>query len=172
MVARKIKNPREFRNKMGVKLNEYLTNPSHGHNLEIGIYNYALKECDERVVVKKWSNPLFVEIYLNRLKTVLTNITNPYLLNLLQTESIKPHEIAFMTHQQMNPEKWEKIILAKTKRDVNKFEVTMKASTDTFKCKKCGKNNCVYDAVQTRSADEATTLFVTCLDCGCRFKKN
>ena len=113
MVARKIKNPKEFRNKMGEKLNEYLTNPSHGNNLEIGIFNYALKECDERVVVKKWSNPLFVEIYLSRLKTVLTNITNPYLLNLIQTESIKPHEIAFMTHQQMNPDKWEKIILAK-----------------------------------------------------------
>lgn len=167
-----IENPEQFRNNVQEKLNKYLNNSIHCKNLEKGIFNYALKESDARVVVKKWSNPYFVCIYLDRLKSVINNLSNPHLLNLIQSESIRAHELAFMTHQQMMPDKWESIISAKHKRDLNKFEITLKASTDTFKCKKCGKNNCIYDAVQTRSADEATTLFVTCLDCGCRFKKN
>ena len=37
---------------------------------------------------------------------------------------IKSQEIAFMTHQEMYPEKWEEAIKAKNIRDKNKFEQT------------------------------------------------
>uniref|UniRef100_A0A8R1YGH9 Transcription elongation factor S-II n=1 Tax=Pristionchus pacificus TaxID=54126 RepID=A0A8R1YGH9_PRIPA len=37
-------------------------------------------------------------------------------------------------------------------------------------CGKCGKKNCTYTQLQTRSADEPMTTFVFCMECGNRWK--
>uniref|UniRef100_A0A1I7WW80 Transcription elongation factor S-II n=1 Tax=Heterorhabditis bacteriophora TaxID=37862 RepID=A0A1I7WW80_HETBA len=42
--------------------------------------------------------------------------------------------------------------------------------SDMFKCGKCGKKNCTYTQLQTRSSDEPMTTFVFCLECGNRWK--
>jgi len=42
--------------------------------------------------------------------------------------------------------------------------------TDMLKCGKCKKNNCTYNQIQTRSADEPMTTFVLCNECGNRWK--
>jgi transcription elongation factor S-II len=39
------------------------------------------------------------------------------------------------------------------------------ANTTDFTCFKCKKNNCTYYQLQTRSADEPMTTFVTCVNC-------
>jgi transcription elongation factor S-II len=44
------------------------------------------------------------------------------------------------------------------------------AETDQFKCGRCGKRRCKYFQLQTRSADEPMTTFVTCVNCGNRWK--
>lgn len=44
------------------------------------------------------------------------------------------------------------------------------ASTDMFKCSKCKQRKCTYYQLQTRSADEPMTTFVTCCHCGNRWK--
>jgi len=44
------------------------------------------------------------------------------------------------------------------------------SSTDQFKCGKCGKRKCTYYQMQTRSADEPMTTFVTCTNCNNRWK--
>ncbi|GHP06944.1 hypothetical protein PPROV_000568800 [Pycnococcus provasolii] len=44
------------------------------------------------------------------------------------------------------------------------------ATTDAFKCGKCGKRKCAYTQAQTRSADEPMTTFVTCMNCNNRWK--
>ncbi|RAL54945.1 hypothetical protein DM860_013641 [Cuscuta australis] len=44
------------------------------------------------------------------------------------------------------------------------------ASTNAFKCGKCGKRECTYFQLQTRSADEPMTTFVTCANCDNRWK--
>jgi transcription elongation factor S-II len=38
-----------------------------------------------------------------------------------------------------------------------------------MKCGKCGKKNCTYNQLQTRSADEPMTTFVMCNECGNRY---
>ncbi|XP_059300909.1 transcription elongation factor TFIIS-like [Lycium ferocissimum] len=45
-----------------------------------------------------------------------------------------------------------------------------KASTDKFKCGRCGKNQTTYYQMQTRSADEPMTTYVTCVNCDNRWK--
>ena len=39
-----------------------------------------------------------------------------------------------------------------------------------FTCFKCKSNKCTFYQLQTRSADEPMTTFVTCLNCGNRWK--
>jgi transcription elongation factor S-II len=168
---RTISNPEQFRLNIRNKINEILNNQNQSDNLEKGIYNWALKESTTRKVVKKWDNLYFIEIYQNHLRSIYINLkNNPKLLNLIQSGEMKAHEIAFMTHQEMKPEKWEALIDRLAKLNKNKFEVNLQAATDTFTCRKCKSKKCTYTQVQTRSADEPMTTFVSCIDCGCRWK--
>jgi transcription elongation factor S-II len=170
MPMRKVENPDEFRNNIKNKLNEFFKNEKNSSNLEKGIFNYALKEATRRKVIKKWDNPFFVQLYYDRLWSIYSNLKNPDLVELVNNETIKAHTIAFMTHQEMLPEKWKELIDAKIKRDKHKFENNIEAATDTFTCRKCHKNQCTYYQMQTRSADEPMTTFVQCISCGNRWK--
>jgi transcription elongation factor S-II len=170
MTSRKIANPEQFRLNIRGKLNLILENEKHSSNLEKGIFNYALKEATNRKVVKKWDNQYFVQIYLDRLRSIYLNLKNPEILEQIKSETIQAHSVAFMTHQEMQPDKWKELIEAKIIKDKNKFEINVEASTDTFTCRKCKSNKCTYYLQQTRSADEATTIFVQCLTCGQKWK--
>ena len=143
----------------------------HANNLEKGIYNWAVKEATNKRVVKKWDNQFFVQIYLDHLRSVYTNLNNEKLLQMLISGEIKSHEIAFMTHLELLPEKWDELIRIKSIRDKNKFEQNIEANTDLFTCRKCYSKRCTYMQMQCRSADESMTIFITCLDCGSRMKK-
>lgn len=167
---RKIDNPEKFRSNIRSKIDEILHNEKSSINLEKGIFNFALNEAKNRKVVKKWDNPYFVQIYVDRLRSILNNLTNPVLLEQISSGAIKSQTVAFMTHQEMRPEKWDELITAKSKRDENKFENNLEAATDTFTCRKCKSNKCTYMQLQLRSADEPMTTFVTCLSCGNRWR--
>jgi transcription elongation factor S-II len=167
---RKIENPDNFRNNIRVKLQQIVDSEKKAINLEKGIYNYALKEATSRKVVKKWDNPFYIQIYLDRLRTIYINLGNDALLSHVKDGSITVKTLAFMTHQEMQPEKWEPLIQAKIKKDKSKYDTQQEAMTDTFKCRKCHSNKCSYYQMQTRSADEPMTTFVTCLECANRWK--
>jgi len=169
MSLRKIENPDLFRSNIKKKLLEIIENEKTVNNLEKGIFNYALKEADQRKIVKKWDNAYFVQIYLDRLRSIMSNLKGD-VLESIKDHSVKAHIVAFMTHQELCPEKWSALIEAKSKRDKNKFETNIAAATDTFTCRKCRGNQCTYYQMQTRSADEPMTTFVTCILCNARWK--
>jgi len=169
MSLKKIENPDMFRSNIRKKLNVIMSNEKNALNLEKGIFNYALKEADQRRVIKKWENSSFVQIYLNHLRSIMTNLSAD-ILQQIDNGSLKPHVVAFMTHHELRPEKWSALIDAKSKRDKNKFEVNMAAATDTFTCRKCKSNQCTYYQMQTRSSDEPMTTFVCCIKCSARWK--
>ena len=171
MLFYKIENPDNFRTNIRKKINEKLNNEKASLNLEKGIFNYVLKEAEQRKIVKKWDNKFFIQIYLSHLKSILNNL-NKKLIEDINNGSIKSHTIAFMTHQEIEHNRWAELIEAKSKRDKNKFENNLTASTDTFTCRKCKGNQCTYYQMQTRSADEPMTCYITCCQCGNRWKQN
>ena len=175
----KISNPVDFRANVVKKLEPFFTNINendttfagkNARNLEKGIYNWTIKEAGNRKVIKEWSNPHFVRLYADHLRSIYVNLANKELIELVTTGVIKSHEIAFMTHQEMQPQRWNKMLELKAIKDKNKFETNIEASTDMFKCRKCHSRRCTYAQAQLRSADEPMTTFVSCLDCGCRWR--
>jgi transcription elongation factor S-II len=135
-------------------------------NLEKGVFNYAIQEATRKKIVKKWENPHFVSLYIDRLRSIYMNLKNKDLLNLVKNGEIESKQLAFMTHQEYKPEKWRQLIEKKMKRDASKYNDNIQASTNMYTCRKCKSNRCTYYEMQTRSADEPATIFVTCLDCG------
>jgi len=140
-------------------------------NVETGIYNFAIRKSTKLNIVRKWENKYFVIIYLDRMKSLFINLkNNKELIKKIKKKEIKMKDLSFMTHQELYPEKWKTLINAKIKRDKNMTSVNLSAATDEFKCYKCKKSKCTYYQLQTRSADEPMTTFVSCLVCGNRWK--
>jgi transcription elongation factor S-II len=172
-----VKNLPENVPKLRIKvINEFYKitkNKAHSENLEKACLNASLQIAKEKRIIKKWENKQFLLIYFNKVKQTLYNINpknNKYLLEKLKKQEIKSYEIPFMTHQEQNPEIWTKIIEEKIKKDKSKYVIDMEAATEEFTCYRCGKNKCTYYELQTRSADEPMTTFVSCLNCGNHWK--
>jgi transcription elongation factor S-II len=165
-----VQNPDVFRENVRKKMEPILDDEINATNLEKAIFNYTIKEATSRKIIKKWDNPFFAQLYLDRLRTIYFNLKKPELLEQIKNGEITPQTLAFMTHQEMDPAQWKDLIERKTKRDASKFTTNLQASTDMFTCKKCRSKKCTFYELQTRSADEPATIFVTCLDCGKHWK--
>ena len=166
---RTIKDSDIFRLNVSQRLNVSLKNESNSCNLEKGIYNATIQEANDKKIVKKWENNKFVTLYINRLRSIYFNLTDE-LVEKVNNKTIKAHEIAYMTHQELKPEKWAKLIEDKKMKDEHRYTPKIEASTDNFTCYKCKSKKCTFYQLQTRSADEPMTTFVTCLDCSNRWK--
>ena len=171
-----IEKPDEFRHNLRKKLQLIVKKEKISVNLEKAIFNYCILKAKKKKIVRKWDNKYFVQLYIDRFRSIYININpksktcNKTLYRKLIKGKIKARKVAFMTHQEMNPKKWKELIEAKIKRDKNLTEIDLSAATDEFKCYKCKKNICTYYQLQTRSADEPMTTFITCLNCGNRWK--
>ena len=115
-------NPLNFRANIVIMLNNLFDCEKYGNNLEKGIFNYSLKECQNYKIIKKWDNSKFVTIYINKLRSIFFNLQqNKELITQVKEKTLQPHLIAFMTHQELNPKRWEILIDKKIKRDKNLF---------------------------------------------------
>jgi transcription elongation factor S-II len=165
-----ISDPESFRSKVRDSLAEIVGNQRNALNIEKGMLNYAIRAAGQKNVVKKWENQHFVQLYTDRFRTVWVNLQNSDLLHRIKMKEIKPHEVGLMTHQEMAPDKWEALLKRKQDRDMDLYAPKLEANTDNYTCRKCGSNKCSYYQLQTRSADEPMTTYVTCIDCGQRWK--
>ena len=166
----KVDDPETFRSKIIENLNAIIKNEKISINVEKSVFNSSLDQAKTQKVIKKWDNKYFVDIYVLILKKVFINLKNEDTLNRLRYKKIRSSDFGGMTHIEMCPEIWEDLIEKKKKRDENKFNGNITATTDNFTCYKCKSQKCSYYQLQTRSADEPMTTYVDCLNCGNRWK--
>jgi transcription elongation factor S-II len=156
----------------GIKLNK-----TEIKDLEIGIFNWTIDFSNKNNIIKNWDNIKFKKTYINKSVSVISNLdpkqylNNKYLLNIVQQKKIKPHEIPYLKNEKIFPKKWSNI-----KDSIQKKEEGVKSNknvskTDQFRCGKCNKRECSYYELQIRSADESATLFITCLNCGLKWRQ-
>jgi transcription elongation factor S-II len=145
-------------------------------DLEKGIYNWAIDYADKNNIVKNWKNPTFKQIYIDKSRSVIANldqssyVKNSRLVERVKEKEFMPHDIPFMSADNVFPEMWRPLIEMKMKKDEKLGEMDLKPMTDQFKCGRCKKREIVYYEKQTRSADEPSTLFLYCLNCSHSWK--
>jgi DNA-directed RNA polymerase subunit M/transcription elongation factor TFIIS len=136
-----------------------------------GLFEFSLIT----IITDDLDENLFEPTFIDKFNDIYLNLNpNGYLKNETLQESIKNKNIsakflAFMSPQQIFPEKWEKLY-EKQKR--NEDSIKNMATSNLYKCYRCGKSKCIITQIQTRSADEPSTKFIRCVECGSVFTKS
>lgn len=152
------------------KINRVLKDIDGAIEIEAGLWEYCLIYCS----VKNLSNQLMPAVYQDLFQNIYDNINpkspeyNRDLVMKIYDNEINKQEIAFLSPQELNPKKWKEL---QAKKDLREYKKNNIAATDLYKCYKCGERKCQVRQLQTRSADEPMTNFVTCLVCHNTFTK-
>ena len=167
----------ERRKKIVLYINQVINKLILSRKIEQSIYNYTIDIAKERNIQRKWINPIFLNLYQSKVISIYSNlkkdsyIQNNQLLDNILKGKIKPEEIGRLSVYDIFPDNWKELLNIKSKRDKIKYELKPEAMTNLFKCHKCGSRDTSYYEVQTRSADEPMTQFITCLSCSNRWKQ-
>ncbi|XWS09517.1 hypothetical protein CRYUN_Cryun40dG0091300 [Craigia yunnanensis] len=97
---------------------------------------------------------------------------NPDLRRKVLLGEVKPERLITMTPEEMASEQRQRENNEIKEKALFDCELggAPKATTDQFKCGRCGQRKTTYYQMQTRSADEPMTTYVTCVNCNNRWK--
>lgn len=140
-------------------LNNTVCNMKVASEMEAGVFEYTL------IYIKSnnLTHTLIAPVYEHKITELIKNINlNPNLYTDIKNGHIKPRMMAFMTPQQLCPEKWNDLLTKKRLKEEKENNVP---TIDTYTCYKCGQKKCSIRFLQTRSIDEPMTGFVTCQNC-------
>ena len=152
-------------------LSQFLT-AAEINDFERCIYNGALRLAVQRNVGKCWTHAPFVELYTRYAKHLSANfhpesyVGNTELYNRYKAGEITFKDICEMDTYQLFEARWAESFKQQEVREKRQLEGNKSMATDRFLCGKCFKRQCTYYELQTRSADEPMTIFITCLNCG------
>ena len=142
--------------------------------MEKNIFNTTIKEARLKYIERSWSSPNFKWLYKKNYMKIIGNINlnnnSELVLNKIKYALWDPDKILSMKAQILYPDMWESLMLKNAKKMLMLGKENKGQGTGMFKCGRCKKNNCTYFQMQTRSADEPMTTFVTCLECSKRWK--
>jgi len=164
-------------------------------NVERSVYNWAVQTTREKGEGSSWENRMFRWRYKCKLMGLLAELKRgpmagltlevndghvtaklavvPQLVHRLRRKELEAKNLARYSPDVLWPEgPWATYALKLRARDL--AMETLRAKEDDyvgqFKCGKCKSVKTTYYQMQTRSADEPMTTFVTCMGCGNRWK--
>jgi DNA-directed RNA polymerase subunit M/transcription elongation factor TFIIS len=161
----------DFMVKMGIITEEELL------QFEKSIYNHIYDISIKKFVVCHWDNPLFKNQYIERQRSLWGHLNpsssryNMRLINRLKDKEFDLEYLGRMSDYDLQPENWITLTNAQLRREQNILEGNKGNTTDIYKCGRCKKRECSYYMLQTRSADEPMTIFITCHNCGNRWRQ-
>jgi DNA-directed RNA polymerase subunit M/transcription elongation factor TFIIS len=153
-----------------IELSNLLSDIDIAIKIESSIFEYALIYCLNNKYDKNYIRPVYDEKFhfiLTNLDESNKKINNKNFKSNILKEIINPSYVAFLSPQQVHPEKWAYLI--KKRKYIEERENNI-AYSDVYKCFKCGESKSKITQAQTRSADEPMTTFVVCLVCHNTFK--
>ena len=131
-------------------------------DIEEAILNRCVSDAQKWFIDIDWETPAFREMYRSR--AVLLYQSRKL------ANSMSPKEFAETTELDRHPEIWTDILKQVHEKDKAMYSKKTTASIMMY-CSGCKrKTKCDYYQLQTRSADEPMTTFVTCLECDKRWK--
>ena len=153
-----------------IKIDDILNDITKSILMELGIYEYAIVYALNNNISEKLILPIYTDVTDNILSNIdqKSKIKSVQLLENILNDNINPQYVAFLSPDQLNPAIWADII---NKKKYEEFKERNQATTDAFTCYKCGEKKCRITQLQTRSADEPMTTFVSCMVCFNTFRK-
>jgi DNA-directed RNA polymerase subunit M/transcription elongation factor TFIIS len=137
-------------------------------NLEKSVYNYSV-QCDD----PSWENPRFKSRYRHKAMEVIRLLEDPAcsLKSRILSGEVKTRDVGALGPRELFPggpydAMHNELIIEEERRRAAAENVP----EGLFQCRKCKSKKTRYYQVQTRSADEPMTTFVTCLQCSTRWK--
>jgi len=113
--------------------------------------------------------------YRGKIRSLFVNLkdkANPSLRESIVSGELSPENFSKMTSEEMMTV--ERRAADQKIKEENLFKSLgagePEAETEGFQCGRCKQRKCRYRQAQTRSADEPMTTFVTCVNCGNRWK--
>jgi len=130
--------------------------------IEIAILNRCVNDAQKWFVDIDWNNSVFIDMYRSRAVSLY-----PYRE---MAANMTPTEFVDSTAVDLNPKRWKEMIQKIIEKEKAMYSKKSTASIFMY-CSSCKKKTrCDYYQLQTRSADEPMTTFVTCLECDRRWK--
>jgi len=166
-----------FRNNIVLKFDIILKDFSLSRKFEQSIYNYIIEKSMVNNIIRSWDNDTFKNLYILKISSFYNNLNkDSYLKNYtfhdrIVSGDITPSNINKLHLYDINPNSWIELINKKLKSDKIKNELKPTAMTNLYRCSRCKSRECSFYEVQTRSADEPMTQFITCLKCNNRWRQ-
>lgn len=165
-----VANINPLRNQFLLKLSEVIP-INLAYIIEIGILESTLIYVTDNKIMYNITFNIYKDKFNDIWQNLDTNnkrIDNQTLNSNIIGGHINPAYVAFMRPEQLHPLKWKnELDKYNAKQDVYKD----KKVTDIYKCFRCKERKCISYQMQTRSADEPMTTFVTCIVCYNTFTK-
>jgi len=140
--------------------------------LELAILQSAMTDSTNKQVFKHFDNSLFQTVYMQSLRRFIGNldpnsyVKNAFLLKKIIQKDLTIDNLATMNIMDYSPTLYTELNDRMLLREKQQLEGNKALATDLFKCGRCHKRECTYYELQTRSADEPMTKFISCLNCG------
>ena len=157
------------------KFNIVVKNKKLSKKIEKSIYNFTKKYAENNNY--NLNNKYTIRVYLNKCISLYDNINptsyigNSKLLKKLKKKEIDIDNIAYLTPQELYPEHWNKLMDKQKNADEFLYSKKFVSISFDYKCGRCKEKKCTYYQLQTRSADEPMTTFITCLNCNYKWKE-
>ena len=143
-------------------------------NLEKCILNYATERSKDLREEPAWDNHKYSNIYKHKFLQLQYNLRNsPVLKGWIVDKKLKTRDVIEMRPEDLWPNgPYAKKIEEKIHKDLRKAYLANEAKNTEgfFTCGRCKSNKTSYYQLQTRSADEPMTTFVTCHRCDRNWK--
>jgi DNA-directed RNA polymerase subunit M/transcription elongation factor TFIIS len=144
--------------------------------IECAVLTNAMTDADAKFVVKHFDNTLFQVCYTSAARRLVVNldpttyIHNTHLLQKIKQKDLQIEHLATMSVMDYAPSLYSGLHDRMLLREQRQLEGNKAMATDMFKCNRCGKRETTFYELQTRSADEPMTKFITCVNCGKRWR--
>lgn len=137
--------------------------------IERSAYNLAIRKALDKGVPRAWGNRRFNSQYEQCTVYCIRNAAS--MMALMDSRAVADKDVACSTSQTLRPDVWGPLVAEKLARDAEANKASqLKPNTKSFACGRCKSRQCYFYEMQTRSADEPMSMFLTCLDCGHRWR--
>ena len=151
----------ETERQIGFKIFEDFIGTDYSTDIEECLYIYSDETAHKYMTKLK---------YIFEIINPKSSVYNKSIVDKIKKKKLTPYQLINNQPWELYTEHWKDIVEEQNKTDKIIIDKTPVFTTTQFTCSKCKNKECKTYSLQTRSADEPTTIFVNCIKCNNTWK--